>query len=139
MCLGRSNRNATELRNPRGTSLSEVYHNDPHPEPGLVDDGDGVVEGVDAALGVLEGGLEKEEAVVVAVDRPEGGARGLESGLGLPGQRHMDDFLDEYVAAPVMQKPCLCVERERGETERRAKKGGTWGNGADAEAGTGLG
>lgn len=95
-----------------------MYHNDPHPEPGLVDDGAGEGVGV-GALGVFDGDLEEDGAA--AVDRLEEGVRG--SGLGPPGQRHIDDFLEEYVAAPVTQKPCLCVAREKRETQGEERRG----------------
>lgn len=93
-----------------------MYHNDPHPDDPVADpvdvDVDVGVDADDAALGVIEGDLEEEEedavAVAVAVDLLEEGARGPGAGLGPPGQRHIEDFLEEYVAAPVTQKPCLC-------------------------------
>lgn len=92
--FGRSQRKAIELRNPRGTSLSDVYHSDPAPGPGL---GLGLVE---LAFDVFEGDFEE-----AAVDRVEEGV----TGNWPPGQRQTEDFFAECFAAPVRQKPFLCV------------------------------
>lgn len=100
-----------------------MYHNDPRPDPSLVDDDVDAEEGVDDALGAFEGDLEKEEdEAVAAIDRLEEGAHGSGLLMGPPGQRHIEDFLEEYVAAPVTQNPCLCLTGKRIGEERKGEE-----------------
>ena len=80
---GRSHRNATEVVKPRGSSLSDAYHNEPPADFDLASASDGAEEETDL--------LGRDPA-----SRP-------------PGQRHTVDFFGLCLALPVTQKPCLCM------------------------------